>query len=242
MKHLFLLFALLACLFGRAQDSSTAQRMTLKWAPTGLIVGSLSLQGEYHFSARSSITAKIGVPIKVHRSFDYQEKEADFELKASSFLAGYRRYFSKRRPMHGLYLEPYFKYVHHTAEGEGSGTLEGRAVTMSFLNNYNGFGVGMQLGAQFRIGRRAVIDLFFLGPEINSASNKFLAREVSNGSPWSPTDAEEARQQIIDFLDQFPFIRNKVAVSVDSRNKSVDARFRGALPGFRAGFSLGIAL
>ncbi|WP_345253804.1 hypothetical protein [Flaviaesturariibacter amylovorans] len=227
---------------GNAPDTSRGQRMTFKWAPTGLLLGSLTLQGEYHFTKRSSLIANIGLPLQAKHSLSYVGQSADFRMKATSFLAGYRRYFSRRRPMAGLYLEPYFKYVHHTSEGEGQAVLDGRATTVSFINNYNAFGLGVQLGAQFRIGKRAVIDLFFLGPEINSASDRFSAREQNFNRPWTGDEGQKAKRDVLEFIDQFPFINNRVNVVVEEQSRTVRASFRGALPGFRAGVSLGVAL
>jgi hypothetical protein len=162
-------------------------------------------------------------------------------MKATSFLAGYRMYFSKKRHLRGLYLEPYFKYVHHSSEGEAKSTLGGRAVRMSFTNDYSGAGVGAQLGAQFMIKKRFVIDLFFLGPEINSATNNFRAVEASATIPWTFIEASEAERDIREFIDQFPFIRRKTRIMVDKDNKSVSADFKGALPGLRVGVSFGFA-
>ena len=243
MRKTVLLFLLSVCLFQSilAQDQETAKpNITVKWAPTGLILGSLSLQGEYNFGGKSSLTAKIGLPVSSHHSFEYQGDDADFNLKATSFLAGYRMYLSKHH-LKGLYLEPYFKYVHQTGEGEANSTLGSRQVRFGFTNDYNGVGIGAQLGVQFLIKERFVIDLFFLGPEINSATNNFKAVELTSSLPWSSVEAKDAEQDIKDFIDDFPFIRNRTDVMVDPNNRTVTADFKGALPGMRLGVSFGVA-
>jgi hypothetical protein len=112
---------------------------------------------------------------------------------------------------------------------------------MNFFNNYNGVGVGAQLGAQFMIGKRFVIDLFFLGPELNAASNKFRSVESASLIPWTEIEAAEARRDILDFINQFPFLRKKTQIMVDSNNRTVTANFKGALPGLRTGISFGLA-
>jgi hypothetical protein len=86
-----------------------------------------------------------------------------------------------------------------------------------------------------------VIDFFFLGPEINFSKNNFKAVETSSTIPWTSVKANEAEQDIRDFIDQFPFIRNKVNVTVDQNNKTVFADFKGAVPGYRIGVSFGFA-
>lgn len=235
------LFLCLSCfVFAQDNPENPQPNVSVKWAPTGLIVGSASLQAEYNFGDRNSLTAKIGLPVRVKNTFTYDDGDAGFTMKATSFLAGYRTYFSKKH-MRGLYWEPFFKYVHHTSEGTGAGTLYNRSARFSFTNNYNGVGVGIQLGTQFFIGKKFVVDLFFLGPEINSASNSFKASEISNTLPWTYHEAKDAEYEIREFIDQFPFVRKNTTVMVDRDNKRVNADFKGALPGIRAGFSVGFS-
>jgi hypothetical protein len=235
---LFLFLVILSCSVF-AQPGTTKPNIGIKWAPTGIVFGNISVQGEYNFG-KNSLTAKIGFPFGKHQTFKFDEKDADFSMKAMSFLAGYRTYLSKKH-MRGLYFEPYFKYVHHISEGSGNAVLDGDKVLMNLTNDYNGVGIGAQLGAQFLISQKFVIDLFFLGPEINSARNNFKAIEVSNAIPWTYAKANEAEQDIRNFIDKFPFIRNKVDIMVDQNNKTVRANFKGVLPGYRIGVSFGYA-
>lgn len=234
-----LLFAFSLCGLATGQTNSAKPNIALKWAPTGIVFGNISLQGEYNFG-KNSLTAKIGIPFNKHQTFQFDNKDADFSMRATSFLAGYRTYLSKKH-IRGLYFEPYFKYVHHTSEGTGNAVLGGDPVVMSFTNDYNGTGLGIQLGAQFVIAKKFVIDLFFLGPEINSSKNNFKSVETSSTIPWTSVQASEAEQDIRDFIDQFPFIRHRVNVTVDQNNKTVLADFKGALPGYRIGVSFGFA-
>ena len=244
--HKAISFALLSILTLAAWTQASqptnafAPNATLKWAPTGLIVGSLSCQGEYATGKRSSLTAKIGLPVAVKHTLDYDGNDADFRLKATSFMAGYRIYLS-RQQLKGLYFEPFLKYVKHSGKGTGNNTLGMRDVTLDFTNDYEGFGIGAQLGAQFRIANRFVIDLFLVGPEINTAENSFLARETSSVIPWTQFEAQDAERQVRDFIDEFPFVRNHTTVAVNREAKTVAADFKGALPGFRTGISFGLA-
>jgi hypothetical protein len=240
MKKILAVLCFLACTqLIMAQERIIRPNIGLKWAPAGLGVGNVALQAEYNFG-KNSLTANIGIPLAMHHGLTYDGKEADFNMKATAFLAGYRTYLSKKH-MKGLYFEPFFKYLHHTSEGVGLSVLAGETVKMNFTNDFNAVGFGVQLGAQFLIGNKFVIDLFFLGPEVNSARNNFKAVEVSNVLPWTSTQAWEAEADIRKFIDQFPFIRNKVDVSVDQVNKTARADFKGTLPGYRAGVSFGFA-
>ncbi len=235
-----LILLLLFCNVAFAQDELIDPEIAIKWAPTGLFLGNFAVQGEYSFGKKTSLTAKIGVPIakKYNRRFNGQD--IDVNMKAFSFLAGFRNYFSKKK-LSGLYLEPYFKYVHHLSDGLGETTLDNEPVTLDFTNTYNAFGVGAQLGAQFIIANRFVIDLFFLGPEINAATNNFRALDPDGSEKWTNIEASQAQADIKEFLNQFPFIRNRVDVLVDKDNKTVNADFKGVVGGIRFGVSFGIA-
>ncbi|MER3463618.1 MAG: hypothetical protein C4329_03530 [Chitinophagaceae bacterium] len=242
MKKIFLSITLFIFVKTSLAQDTYSPNVAFKWAPTGLILGDISLQAEYSFSDKHSLTAKIGIPVTAHHTFQYEDKDAVFNMKATSFLAGYRTYLSRKKHMLGLYFEPYFKYVHHASEGTGLGTLNGQTVMMNFTNDYNGVGIGAQLGAQFIIGKRFIIDLFFLGPEINSARNNFKSVEVTNTIPWNSIQAQEAERDIRDFINKFPFVKNNTTVKVDQQNRIVTADFNGALPGYRIGVSFGVAL
>ncbi|TMI97464.1 MAG: DUF3575 domain-containing protein [Bacteroidetes bacterium] len=223
------------------QDRIFQPKITVKWAPTGLILGDLSLQGEYGFIKKSSLTAKIGVPFSRPYHANFDGHDVDMHMRAFSFLAGYRKYLSKQI-LKGFYIEPFFTYAHHTTDGTGEGSLDNQRVTMDFSNDYNGAGFGVQLGSQFIIAKRLVIDLFFFGPQLTSSRNDFRAIDPYNYAAWTTIQADEAEQDIRNFLNQFPFIRNKVDVHVDKINRTVMADFKGALVGVRFGVSIGIAL
>ena len=238
MKNTLLLF-LICPLLALAQDKTTNPKVGLKWGPAGLTLGSFNLHGEYNFG-RNSLTAKLGIPAKSHHNFKYDGNDARFSMRATSFMAGYRTYLSKKH-MKGLYFEPYFKYVHHSSEGVGNGYLGGEPVVLNFTNDYNGVGAGIQLGVQFLIKNLAIVDFFFLGPEINSARNNFYTVETSRAIPWNDIQGDEAAHDIRNFIDNFPFVRKRTNVMVDKTNRSVRADFKGAIPGYRIGASIGIA-
>jgi hypothetical protein len=237
--------AVLAILFSTTlaaqSDTAFVPQLTVKWAPTALYAGNVSLQGEYNFGGRQSLTVKLGIPKTSTFQFEYDGNDALFDMKATSFLAGYRMYFSKTRHMKGFYWEPFFKYVHLTSEGIGQGQLDFREVNMRFTNDYNAVGVGVQLGVQFLVKKRWVIDVFFLGPEINSASNHLKATEAGDVIPWTYVEAKEAKAEVENFVNKFPLIRDHTTIMVDKDNKTVNADFKGALPGIRTGISIGFA-
>ncbi|HEX6332843.1 MAG TPA: hypothetical protein VFZ78_01375, partial [Flavisolibacter sp.] len=93
-------------------QQSAGPEISLKWSPASLLTGNISLHGEYNFG-KNSLTAKIGLPTAARHTFAYDGSDVRFVMKATTFMAGYRTYLSKKH-MRGLYLEPFFKYVHHS--------------------------------------------------------------------------------------------------------------------------------
>jgi len=223
-------------------DITHAQKkVAIKWNPIGLAFGSINLLGEYKLTKRSSLTAKIGIPIEKNYDADYDGNDASIKIKATSFLAGYRLYLSKKG-MKGFYFEPFFNYLHHEGMGVGQSTLNGQPVTMNIITDYSGYGIGAQLGMQFLVAKRIVIDLYFLGPELNSADATFKSHEVTNTLPWNSSQAAEAEQDARDFINDIPIIGKKINLTVDQNTRTVTATYNGLLPGFRAGVAIGIAL
>src|SRR5207247_7896025 len=103
---------------------------------------------------------KTGVPASTPYHAHLDRHAVDMHTTTVSFPAGYRKYLSKQI-LKGFYIEPFFTYAHHTTDGTGEGSLDNQRVTMDFSNDYNGAGFGVQLGSQFIIAKRLVIDLFF---------------------------------------------------------------------------------
>ena len=79
----------------------------IKWAPATLFTGKVTIGGEYNFSHKNSVELLVGIPATISRTVDYDDTKSKINSKAFSVLAGYRRYLGKR-PMSGLYFEPYF--------------------------------------------------------------------------------------------------------------------------------------
>lgn len=238
MKKYSLLCILVACSFFIL--NAQKPKVALKWSPTALIAGNINAGAEFAITKRSSIEIKAGFPSERKYSATYDDKDANFNVKANSYYAGYRLYFAKKR-MKGFYVEPFVKYVHFQGEGSGQSTLQGENVIMNFTADYTGTGGGIQLGTQFRIAKIVVLDIYFLGPELNSSHANFKSVEVTHTIPWNSSQADEAEQNIRDFLDKIPIVGKKTTLTVDNNNRTIIADYKGLLPGFRIGASIGIA-
>lgn len=214
---------------------------TVKWNPESLFFGKVGLSGEYGLSSRNALTLGIGIPATHTTRTKINSKKRDVDMKTFSIMGGYRHYLGKKS-LSGLYLEPYVKYVKNDASTVIDGDLNGKTVDFATTSKYSGTGVGAQLGAQFLIGNRVVLDLFFLGPEANISRHRAVMHDITSTAPWDPAQAADAQRQINDNIGDLPILGKKLHVVVDPQSKTVSSDYKGFLPGFRMGLSIGVKL
>jgi hypothetical protein len=223
--------------------SGDAKPWTVKWNPGSLAFGKVSLHGEYNYKSKKSITFGVGIPVE--RNFNRDENGDKFSLtqKTFSVQGGYRMYFGKKE-MRGFYFEPYLKYLDY----KGAGSLEYRDAGINGSNtydltvNHSGFGVGAQLGVQFMIANVVTFDLFLLGPEANTVKTSGVFFDRNNNLPWTLVEREEAEREIRDAVKDVPLVGKQLAdnIVVNQEARTVSTNYRGFLPGFRIGGSIGI--
>jgi hypothetical protein len=212
--------------------------VAVKWNPESLYFGKVGLSGEFNIKHKKSVTFGIGIPYDKSITYKLNDKDRDITIKTFSIMGGYRMYFGKKE-MKGFYFEPYLKYMKNDASTIISSDLNGRSVDFVTTSNYSGFGLGLQLGVQFMIAKRVVFDFFFLGPEANTAKHKAVMHDITSVGPWNAADAADAQQQIDDNIGDVPVLGDKLKVTVDANTRTVSSDYKGFLPGFRTGLSIG---
>lgn len=121
----------------------------------------------------------------------------DFRLGSSGITPEIRWYLSKRGAFHGFYLGAFaafnqyktdlpIQYDNDTKTGVFNGTLK----------TFTG---GLQLGAQWNLGRRIYLDWWIIGPNVGQGKGTLAFAGV-----LSPTDQDDIRQAIEDVRDDFP--------------------------------------
>jgi hypothetical protein len=212
---------------------------SIKWNPSSLYFGKIGLMGEYNFKRKRSLTFNIGIPMSKKTSVKIDDKDREVEMKTFSIMGGYRMYLG-RKTMTGLYFEPYLKYVKSDASTILDSDLDGKPTNFATTSAYTGFGVGAQLGVQFMIAKRVVIDFFFLGPEANSSKHKVVMHDITSTDAWDAQEAADAQKEINDSIGDIPVIGDKLKVVVDPNAKTVSSDYSGFLPGLRFGLSVGV--
>ncbi len=248
-NHIMNVRLLVLCLFttvisgsATSQDYNTDgydKKLGVKFAPAGIGFGKLTFGGEYSLTPHSSVTLIAGVPFNKTQTVKYDNRDNDITMRSKSLMAGYRLYTGKQT-MRGFYIEPYVKYLKHEGNGLIYTDLQGQEAIFDTKENYEGVGVGAQLGVQFLIAKLVILDFYFLGPEANSAKFNTVSRDITNNLGWDLADAAEAEKDIRDALEDIPVIGGKVGVKVDKDKKTVSTNYSGFMPGVRFGLSVGI--
>lgn len=244
MKKIFssLSLVFIAAIALHAQEKENQdynKTFTVKFAPGGIGIGKITGGAEFNFKHKQSITLFLGVPFDKTRSITYDSKSSDITSSAKSAMLGYRYYLGKRN-MSGFYVEPYVKYLKFGAHGFLNAEVNNEPARFDSHFDYEGFGGGIQIGAQYFIAKTVSIDLFLIGPEANGAKFSSVSTDVYDNIPWTLADSQEAEKDIKDNLKKIPYLGDKIDVTVDTNKKTVYTKYSGFLPGFRAGLSVGI--
>lgn len=246
MKRIFFLLTL-SCLShyvnAQAGDAANVEHYqpstSIKWNPSSLYFGKIGLMGEYNFKKKKSVTLNVGIPMSKTTTVKIDDKDRSVEMKTFSIMGGYRMYLGKKE-MTGVYFEPYLKYVKSDASTILDTDLDGTPTNFATTSAYTGFGVGAQLGVQFMIAKRVVLDFFFLGPEANSSKHKVVMHDITSTDAWDAQEAADAQAEINDSVGDLPIIGDKLNVVVDPNAKTVSSDYSGFLPGLRFGLSVGV--
>lgn len=233
----FCLFAVGFSAFAQ-DESSNPHHVIVKWAPSGIYFGKISVGGEYNLTRKSALTLNFGIPFNKTLSHEIDDEKESLTHKTSSIMGGYRLYMGKGEGR-GFYFEPYIKYLNYNASSVVDAELEGTSRDFAVNGKYTGVGAGIQLGAQFLIAKKFAIDFYFLGPEANSANTRIVMMELGNGAPWDSGEAADAEDEIQDVINDIPIIKNKAKVAVNPNQRTVIASYKGFLPGYRFGLSFG---
>lgn len=224
----------------QAQEGPVFHPSTLvKWAPASLLAGKISVGSEYNFAPRRSLTLNIGFPARRNLTANIDNADRSLSVKSFSALAGYRMYLGKK-PMTGFYFEPFLHYLKGNSTTATDFSISGQNKNFNLNGDYSGFGLGAQLGLQFMIAGTVVFDWFIVGPQANLSNFSLLAQETGNGAAWDAGAATDAQNEIDNFINDIPFIKNKTDIQVNTNARNVKASYKGFLPGFRTGLSLGI--
>jgi hypothetical protein len=244
MKRFILSICILASIYiANAQDSSRqVQRRNI-----------IKLDITSRFLYRNALVVSFERTVRSNQSFSvtagYQEfptwatlgegiaVKDDRKRYGSKFGAEYRFYLKKENKYlapRGVYIGPYFTFLDFKNERilqiDNNGTLE-EAALESKLSIFN---VGVQLGYQFVIKSRWVIDLVLVGPSVSRYNYKVEFNSDVN------FDKEDIQNEIIlDLLDRFPFLNEVVTDKEATRKGKLDTWAYGYRYQLQIGYHFG---
>jgi hypothetical protein len=238
----FLLVGLSGAALAQNEEKETKPAFTpsyaVKWNPGSLVLGKVSMLGEYNYKKKKSITFGIGIPFEKKHDFKLGDSTRELTMKTFSIMGGYRMYMGKKT-MTGFYFEPYLKYVKNDAASIITGDIGPDKRNLVLTSEYSGFGVGAQLGVQFMIAKRVVFDIFILGPEANLSHHRAILQDVNATTPWDAAASQDAEDELQESVGELPIIGKKLDIEVDPNKHTVTSDYKGFLPGFRFGGSIG---
>lgn len=154
----------------------------------------------------------------------YYDWEGDNNKYGLKFGAEYRFYLTKENKYHaphGIYLGPYFSnhtfYNDQTITVTNNGTPE--EVTM--ISNLNIFNVGAEVGYQFIIGDRWVVDMVIAGPSLSN----YRIKLKMEGNSFNSEDL--LNDILIELIDRFPTIGDAIDDGEGVSNGKLDLWYYG---------------
>lgn len=152
-----------------------------------------------------------------------------FKLGSFGVITELRYYLSKRGAFQGFYLGPFLGYNSYKMNLP----IKYNTKMGDFGGKINVLSAGIQIGAQFHIGKSLVLDWWILGPNYGSASGKFDFIGTLSGS-----EQDELRAAIETLKQDIPFKLIKTYVIGNGGGTFVT---KGPWAGIRAlGINLGI--
>jgi len=173
-------------------------------------------------------------------SFGDHVKVKDDRIRAGVKLGAEYRFYLKKENKHraprGVYVGPYVSYhnFHNDRLLSYQPDNGSQPIEATFDARLNVLNVGAQLGYQFVLGNRWVIDLMFIGPSVSRYSAKL------NLDGLTGPELDEAQKEIVDkLIGRFPLlgdILDEESVTIKGTNSAWAAGWRYQ---FQVGYHFG---
>lgn len=250
MKKLLLFMMMLAAVSAYSQDNAVKLKLM------GLGYGNYTVSYERALSEKNSINASFALlspdgAIKNYLPNWYYEWDGSgsgpFDKNGKGitedapwigefysgygFSVDYRMY--GKQALKGFYYGPYVKYMSLDFRLED----EIRGPYYTIESNISGFGAGFEIGNQWLIIDRIVLDLYFgLGAQLFSATGKYVQDPVPAAGSF---DYSDIIPDVIDAYAKIPYIDKRLETTVES--DALLLHIPLPLPDLRGGFSIGFA-
>ena len=176
-------------------------------------------------------------PINLHLNLSNTNVHADRNKSGYSIGAEFRFYLSqenKYKAPHGIYLAPYLSYYKFSSDNTLTHTdSSGAQSSANLSSSISLFNVGFELGYQFVVFKRFVIDCEMFGPSFTT-----YAFQASLSGHLNGVDDNEALQAVLDALKaKFPLLNDLSSSKTVYRSGVASTKFPAV--GFRYTVSIG---
>ncbi|MFV8226215.1 DUF3575 domain-containing protein [Christiangramia aquimixticola] len=152
-------------------------------------------------------------------------------LKYSSFTPEVRFYVGKGYGK-GFYLAPFYRHTSYTLDNINFyyDTDEGFEENLATKGDLSSNTFGLQIGSQFNLGSRLILDWFIIGPHYGSGNGDLAGTTAG-------TLSETEQQSLRNTLNEIDFPLGEFSNEVNSKGAVV--KIEGPWAGIRAGLALG---
>lgn len=140
----------------------------------------------------------------------------DFRLGISGIVPEFRYYLSKRGAFQGFYLGAFLAYNEYKTDlpitydnDTKTGVFNGKLTTLTG---------GLQIGAQWNLGRRVYLDWWIIGPNFGNAKGDLDFR-----GPLTPSEQDDIRQGIEEIKEDVP-VNSIKSYEVNSQGAFIDVK------------------
>lgn len=152
----------------------------------------------------------------------------NLKLGNIAFMPEVRYYFGKHGAFRGFYLGLFADIARYNADLVFEYDDAGITKTIPMSGHLTGITGGLMIGAQFKLGKRIVLDWWALGPNYGVSNGNLSGKKTMNASE---------QQSLRDELDALDIPLTKFTYTVDSNGATVN--MNGPWAGIRSGLCIG---
>jgi hypothetical protein len=228
-------------MIGQTSDTAVAgeKKNILKLNLSALVFKNISMQYERKTGKRTSLSlnvhfipfGKLPFNSLVEKIIDDPSvKVEDFRLGNFGFTPEFRYYVGKKGALHGFYLGGFVSFNQYKSDFPVNYSNDTR--TGIFSGTLKSTTVGLQLGAQWKLGKSVYLDWWILGPNYGTASG-----DLSAITALSAEDQADLTNEIESLKQDLPLNVIK-SYTVNANGATIVAK--GPWAGLRGlGFNLG---
>jgi Protein of unknown function (DUF3575) len=208
LSLLALFFSASFMLNAQRSDSTKApgRNNILKINLSALLVKNISVQYERKISKRSSVALNArllpfgNVPLKSRLEKIIDDPSVDLnnlKLGNIGITPEYRMYVGKKGALHGFYFGPFISFNNYKTDLPI--TYDDDTRTGIFSGKLKAYTFGLQLGAQWKLGKSVYLDWWILGPNYGTGSGDLVL-----ATSLTSTEQDELKQELEDLKNDAP--------------------------------------